>query len=297
MRKTQALQYDKVTFNVVGIFLVTLFAVVCIIPFILIISASFETESEIIKNGYALFPRQFSLEGYQTAFQDGKVILNSCILTIFITVTGVILSVLLTSMTGYVLQRKDFRWRNGFSFYFFFTTLFSGGLLPWYILCVRYLGLKNNILSLILPSLLPVWNILLVKGYMASLPYELVESAKIDGASDFMIYYKIIMPVSKPVIATVALFSAIAYWNDWWYCMLFITKSDKYTLQFLLYKMLSSIEALKQLLQQGSAAVVEAPMQSFKMAMTMLTIGPIVIAYPMAQKYFMKGLVVGAVKG
>src|SRR5690606_15810915 len=207
-------------------------SLLCLIPFILVISPSFTSESYIIQNGYTLWPQDFSLEAYTLILKEPSAIIRSYAVTILVTGIGTLLSVFLCTMTGYALQRKDFKWRNKISFYLFFTMLFNGGLVPFYIMIVQYLQLKNTLLVLIVPALISVWNILLVKGFMAGIPYEMTESAKIDGAGDFKIFISIILPVSKPVVATIGLFTALMYWNDWFASLLFITNENLYTLQY-----------------------------------------------------------------
>jgi putative aldouronate transport system permease protein len=210
---------------------------------------------------------------------------------------GTFLAVFLATMTGYVLSRKDFPWRNKFSFFFFFTTLFNGGLVPWYMLCVRYLHFKNSYVALILPLMFSVWNMIIAKSFMNGIPSAITESAKIDGANDFVIFIKLIMPLSKPLIATLSLFSALAYWNDWYNCMLFITDEKKFTLQYYLQRMLGSAEAMRLIAEKSGIALPSVPLEGMKMAMTVIATGPIVLLYPFVQKYFVKGLTVGAVKG
>lgn len=288
---------DTLCFKLIGYPLLCLFALVCVVPFVLIIASSFTSESYIIKNGYVLWPKEFSTAAYELIFQNPVKILRAYLVTFFVTAVGTALSVFINAMTGYVLQRKDFRWRNIFSFYFFFTTLFSGGLVPWYILCVKTLHLKNTIWALILPTLVSVWNIILVKGFMGSVPGEITESAKIDGAGDFKIFVKLILPLSKPVIATIGLFTALAYWNDWYMCMLFIDKKELYDLQYLLYQLMGSIKALREIASQTTVSVSSMPIESTKMALTIITTGPILLLYPFVQKYFVKGLTLGSVKG
>lgn len=288
---------DTICFKAIGYPVLCLFAVVCIIPFILVIASSLTSESYIIKNGYVLWPKEFTTAAYELIFKNPIKIIRAYAVTIFVTVVGTAASVFLNAMTGYVLQRKDFKWRNIFSFYFFFTTLFSGGLVPWYILCVKTLHLKNTIWALIIPTLVSVWNIILVKGFMGSLPGEITESAKIDGAGDFRIFVKLILPLSKPVIATIGLFTALSYWNDWYLCMLFIDKKELFDLQYLLYQMMGSIKALREIASQTTVSVSSMPIESTKMALTIVATGPIILAYPFVQKYFVKGLTLGSVKG
>ena len=288
---------DVLVFKAVGYPLIFLFAAVCLIPFLVVIGSSFTSESYIIRNGYSILPKEWSMESYATIFRSPMAIIRAYGVTIFVTTTGTILSVFLNTMAGYVLQRKDFEWRNKLSFYYFFTTLFSGGLMPWYIMCVKYLHLKDSIWAMILPGIVSVWNILLVKGFMAGIPFEMTESAKIDGAGDFTIFLKLIWPLSKPVIATIGLFTALTYWNDWYMCMLFIDKKELFDLQYLLYQLMGSIKALREIASQSTISVSSMPIESTKMALTIVATGPIILVYPFVQKYFVKGLTLGSVKG
>jgi len=263
----------------------------------MIISSSFTSEEYIIKYGYSIIPRQFSLESYRLTLQNPVAILRAYGVTILVTVIGTALGVFINAMTGYVLQRKDFRWRNIFSFYFFFTTLFSGGLVPWYILCVKYLHLKDSFFALFVPSLVSVWNILLSKGFMKGIPFEITESAKIDGAGDFTVFCKLIIPLSKPLLATIGLFTALSYWNDWFYCMMFISNEKLYTLQYFLHRLLASVRAIRTIMEQSGMDIPTLPVESMKMSLTVIVTGPIIFLYPFVQKYFVKGLTLGAVKG
>lgn len=289
--------YDKVIFNIIGYPLISIFAIFCLIPFVMIISSSFTSEEYIIKYGYSIIPRQFSLESYRLTLQNPVAILRAYGVTILVTVIGTALGVFINAMTGYVLQRKDFRWRNIFSFYFFFTTLFSGGLVPWYILCVKYLHLKDSFFALFVPSLVSVWNILLSKGFMKGIPFEITESAKIDGAGDFTVFCKLIIPLSKPLLATISLFTALSYWNDWFYCMMFISNEKLYTLQYFLHRLLASVRAIRTIMEQSGMDIPTLPVESMKMSLTVIVTGPIIFLYPFVQKYFVKGLTLGAVKG
>ncbi|WP_029192703.1 carbohydrate ABC transporter permease [Paenibacillus harenae] len=291
------LTLDRIWFNIFGYAAVILFSLLCLIPFILVISSSVTSESFIIRNGYTLFPQDISFEGYRLSLQNPTAIVNAYGVTILVTVLGTAISVFICTMTGYVLQRKDFKWRNKISFYLFFTTLFNGGLVPWYILCVQYLGLKNTLWSLFIPSLISVWNILIVKGFMRGIPFEITESAKIDGAGDFRIFLSIILPVSKPVVATIGLFTALMYWNDWFASLLFITDERLYTLQYFLYKLVGSVQALRSVMDKAGIVVPTLPVESMKMALTVIVTGPIIFLYPFVQRYFVKGLTIGSVKG
>ncbi|RKD31040.1 carbohydrate ABC transporter permease [Lacrimispora algidixylanolytica] len=290
---------DVITFNLMAYILVGIFALACVIPFYLIIVGSITKEKIIVTEGYQFFvtAREFSLEAYKMALKSPESIISAYGVTIFVTIVGTTLSLFFTAMTGYVLSRPDFPWRNGVSFFFFFTTLFSGGLVPWYLLCTKYFNFSNHIYSLIIPGLFSVWNMIIAKSFMKGIPFEMTEAAKIDGAGDFYIFYKVILPMAKPLIATLALFVALAYWNDWYNCMLFMSTSDNWNLQYTLQNILNSTNALKRVAAQTGMQVGQLPSEGLKLAMTVIATGPIVLLYPFLQKYFVKGLTIGAVKG
>lgn len=288
---------DQMIVNIIGYILIGIFALVCVIPFYLIIVASFTDESELIRNGYPIIPTAFSVQSYLLCLKNPVAIAKAYGTTIGVTVVGTAFAVFIATMTGYVLSRKDFPWRNKFSFFFFFTTLFSGGLVPWYMLCVRYLHFKNSYIGILLPLMFSVWNMIIAKSFMNGIPSAITESAKIDGANDFVIFMKLILPLSKPLIATLSLFSALAYWNDWYNCMLYITNEDMFTLQYYLQRMLGSAEAMRIVAEKSGIALPSVPLESMKMAMTVIATGPIVLLYPFVQRYFVKGLTIGAVKG
>lgn len=291
-------QIEMYSFQIIGYVFISLFAALCLIPFLMIAAGSFTEESHIVKNGYSLFPSAFSLEAYALIFKNPKQIVGAYEITLLVTAVGTLAALLLTTMTAYVLQRKDFAMRNAFAFYFFFTTLFSGGLVPWYILIVKYLGWKDSVLALIVPSLLNVFYIIIMRAFISStIPDAISESAKIDGAGDFRIFASIILPLSKPALATIGLFIALHYWNDWYLATLFINKDHLYPLQYFLYKILSSIAFANSSVAQQGSFVVDAPKESFKLAMTVVATGPIVLLYPFVQKYFIQGITIGAVKG
>ncbi|MCR4934350.1 MAG: carbohydrate ABC transporter permease [Lachnospiraceae bacterium] len=293
------LSKDELSVNILGIVLIGIFALICVIPFYLIIIASFTSETSLIRNGYPLLPSfaNFSLDSYKLSLKNPVAILKAYGTTIGVTAVGTFLSVFLATMTGYVLSRKDFPWRNKFAFFYFFTTLFNGGLVPWYLLCVRYLNFKNNIVGLILPLMFSVWNMIIAKSFMSGLPMEITESAKIDGANDLVIFARLIIPLSKPLIATLSLFAALAYWNDWYNCMLYITDENMFTLQYYLQRILGSAEAMRIVAEKSGIALPSIPIESMKMSMTVIATGPIVLLYPFVQRYFVKGLTIGAVKG
>ena len=277
-------------------------ALICLIPFLMIISGSFSSEAAITKNGFSLLPQDFSLQAYKTVFKEPIVVFRAYAVTICLTIGGTMIGLLLQTMTAYVLSRKDFEWRNKFSFFFYFTTLFNGGLVPYYVLMTRTLNLKDRYLALLLPLLFNVYNLLIMKSYITALPDSLIDAAKIDGCGEVRTLFQIVMPLIKPALATVGLFIALAYWNDWYNAMLYINTEDKYPLQYFLYQQVNNIEAYKKLIANSavSSAVVTAvslPTQTLKMALTIVVTGPIILAYPMVQKYFVQGITIGAVKG
>ena len=288
---------DQIAVSILGYLAIGLFALICLLPFYLILIASFTPENDMIRNGYPFLPRAFSTEAYALCLKNPAAILRAYGVTAGVTVVGTILAVFLATMTGYVLSRRDFPWRNGFAFFFFFTTLFSGGLVPWFMLCVRYLGFKNQIYALILPLMFSVWNMIIAKSFMTGIPAAITESAKLEGANDFTIYIRLMLPLSKPLLATLALFSALAYWNDWYNCMLFITDDRLFNLQYYLQSMLGSVEAMRLVAEKSGMDLPAVPLEGMKMAMTVIATGPIVLLYPFLQRYFVKGLTIGAVKG
>jgi len=278
-------------------------ALVCVLPFVMIISGSLSSEEAVRFNGFSVLPQDFSLEAYKTVFRQPAVVIRAYVVTIVITVTGTFLGLFLQTMTAYVLARKDFVWRNKFSFFFYFTMLFSGGLVPYYILMTRYLRISNSYFALLLPLLFNVYYLLIMKSYISAIPDSFIHAAKIDGCGEFGTLVLIMMPMLKPALATVGLFIALAYWNDWYNAMLFISSRNEnmYPLQYFLYSQVNNIEAYKRLLESGAssnvAAAINMPTQTLKMALTVVVTGPIVLLYPFVQKYYVQGITIGGVKG
>lgn len=293
---------DVLALNIISYGFCGLIALICLVPFLMILSGSFSSEDAISKYGFSLLPQDFSLAAYKTVFQEPSVIVRAYLTTILLTIIGTALGLFFQTMTAYVLARKDFEWRNAFSFFFYFTTLFSGGLVPYYILMTDTLNLKDNYLALLLPLLFSVYNLLIMKSYIMAIPESLIDAAKIDGCGEFRTLIQVVLPLIKPALATVGLFIALAYWNDWYNAMLYIKDEFKYPLQYFLYQKVNNIEAYKKLISNGtvSAAVagsISLPTQTLKMALTIVVTGPIVLAYPLVQKYFVQGITIGAVKG
>ena len=213
---------DVVALNVIAYTFTGLMALLCLIPFLMILAGSFSAEEAITANGFSLLPQNFSLEAYKTVFKDPMVVVRAYATTIILTLVGTAIGLLIQTMTAYVLSRKDFEWRNGFSFFFYFTTLFSGGLVPTFILYTRTLRLQNSYLALLLPLVFSVYNLLVMKSYISAIPDSLVDAAKIDGCGEVRTLFQVVLPLIKPALATVGLFIALAYWNDWYNAMLYI---------------------------------------------------------------------------
>jgi putative aldouronate transport system permease protein len=286
-----------IIFNILGYFLITLIATLCLLPFIMLISGSFTSEKVISSLGYSILPRDFTTSAYQLLFKYPQDIIRAYGVSIFITLAGTSIGLFITTMTAYVINRKEFKYRNKITFFFYFTTLFNGGMVSTYIFIIRYLHLKNSFLSLILPVMLNVFYLLVMRSFMSSIPDSLIESARIDGAGEFTIFIKLILPLSKAGLATIGLFIALDYWNDWYNAMLYMTDTTKFPLQYLLYNMLSSTEAMSRVASASGVSMGNMPSQSLKLAMSVVATGPIILVYPFVQKYFVKGITVGAVKG
>ena len=280
-----------------GYLLITIYALACIIPFLLIIGTSFTSEAVIHAEGVQLIPKEFSMEAYQMVTKNGN-IWKSYILTIVMTGVGTFLGLSIISMTGYALQRKDFPFRNAIPFYIYFTSLFSAGLAPYYLLMTQTYHLKDSYLAVLLPLMMSPWLIILMKNFVKAIPHEITESGKIDGAGDMKIFTALILPMLKPALATIGLFLALSYWNEWYQSSLFLsTKVAIKPLQYTLYEVVNKIDALKNSVAGQFVNVVDIPQEGVKMANAVLATGPIILLYPFVQKYFISGITVGAVKG
>lgn len=286
-------------FNTVSKILLGIFALICIFPFLLMLIGSFTDNGTVIREGYSLFPSKWSTAAYDLLFTYPDNIIQAYKITIFQTVVGTVISLFCVSMTGYVLSRQDFKSRNVIAFYFYFTMLFGGGLIPWYIVMKQLLHLGDSLMAIMLPSFFGAYNIFLMRNFIKqSIPYELVECSKLDGANDMRIYLQIVLPLSLPSLATVGLFIALGLWNDWYLCMLFISDPKKQSLQYYLFNMLNSARALAEIQAKGGVTIdFDLPSETSKLAMSMIATGPILLVYPFIQRYFIKGLTIGAVKG
>lgn len=284
--------------DVVVVLIVTIFALICLLPFIYIISASFSDESTLIQQGYSLIPRKISLQAYQMVL-GGSQIWDSYKVSIFVTVFGTFLSLVLSSMLAYPLSTKRLKYGSKINFYVYFTMLFNGGLVPTYVLISRYLKMTNTIWVLIIPTMIIPWNMFLLRNFFSSIPPSLAESAKIDGANDFRILLRIILPCSKPALATVGLFYALGYWNEWFKAMLYNSGDKKvWPLQYLIMQLIRKAETITNMAAQGlNVSSANMPSTTMKMATALCTIGPIILVYPFVQRYFTGGIMVGSVKG
>lgn len=288
-----------IMFNVIAYTTILIATALCLLPFIIVITGSFTDNTSIIVDGYRLLPKVWSMEAYKTLFRFPQNIINAYTVTGLNTIIGTSLGLFLISMSGYVLSRKDFKYRNKFSFFIYFTTLFGGGLVPWYIMIVKTFNLKDNLIAICYPGLMTPFLIILMRTFItSSLPDEVIESAKIDGAGHFRTYSRIVIPIIKPGLATVALFLSLNYWNDWFLSSMFITTTSKYELQFFLYNMLNSMEVVNRMLSgKGVSLTASIPTESTKLAMAVIATGPVLLFYPFVQRYFISGLTIGAVKG
>lgn len=272
----------------------------CIVPLLLILAISFTAESSLTLEGYHFIPRVFTVDAYSYVFTGASSVLKAYGVTILVTAVGTVLHLLVTSMLAYSLSRPEVTWRNKIALFVYLPILFNGGLVPTYITMSRTLHLKNTIWVLILVFIVSAMNVIIMRNFFQTIPNSLIESARIDGSGEIRTFFQIVVPLSTPSFATIGLFVAIAYWNDWMTCSLYIEEPDLYTLQYLLQSLMNNIAYL--LANAGKSlsmeqAIKDLPSESARMATCILSIGPIILLYPLLQKYFEKGLTIGAVKG
>lgn len=296
MKKNEDIVFQSIV-NIV-LFLTVIFI---LMPFVILFMSSIASEKSLVLSGYKFIPKEFSLDAYLYIFRKADTIFRSYFITIFITVVGTSASLILTTTLAYPLSRKDFNKRNLFSFIVYFTMLFNGGLVPSYLMWTRVFNIKNTILALIIPSLLMnAFSVILMKNFFSTnIPKELIEAAQIDSAGEFMIFFKIVLPLSLPIIATIGLIKGLAYWNDWVNGLYYVTDTNLFSIQVLLSRILADIQFL---LSQASdnintSNISSIPSVSIRMAIAVLGIIPIMIIFPFFQKYFVKGMTIGSVKG
>ncbi len=288
----------SIAFNIISYTLLALASIICVVPFIMILSGSFTDNMTILTEGYSLLPRDFSVEAYKTVFKAPKDILQAYKMNFYYTGVGTFIGLMMITLTGYVVSRKEFKYRNTISFLIYFTSIFGGGLIPWFLLYANVLGLKGTTFVIWFPALMTPFLAVLMRTFIVgSVPDAITESAKIDGAGHLTIFAKIVLPVLGPGLATVGLFLALGYWNDWYRSSMFSTSSETWQLQFYLYNMLNASDAIKQMASYIQTSTTQMPTESVKLAMAVVATGPVLLFYPFVQRYFVSGITVGAVKG
>lgn len=281
---------------------IAVFALLCILPFLTMISISFSSEREVAVNGFSILPVKPTISNYQYIFMNkGSMLINAYGITIFTAIIGTLFSLTVTTCYAYAASIRKFRFANTLSFIAWFTMIFNGGLLPWYILVTKYYHLKNTLFALFVPYGMNVFYMFILRNAFKAVPLELMESAKIDGAGNFRVFVSIMIPMAKVGIVTVTLFYVLLYWNDFFLPMMLISESRLYPMQMVLYAMESNIQFItsgsaKNIGSAGADAI-EVPLITARMAMTCIAVAPILLFYPFAQKYFVKGMIVGAIKG
>ncbi len=289
---------SAIPFNITKGVLLAFLSVVCVLPFIVIISGSLTDNYTILKEGFSLLPRNTTLESYRTIFRSPEGIIQAYKMNFYYTFMGTVLGLLVITLTAYVISRKDFKYRNNVSFLIYFTTIFGGGMIPWYMMYANVLNLRGSTLAIWFPALMSPFLVILMRTFITgSVPDAVVESAKIDGAGHWTIFWRIVLPVLGPGLATVGLFQALGYWNDWYRSSMFSTSSDTWSLQFYLYDMVNSTLAMRQMAQNVSLNTADLPTQTVKLAMAVVATGPVLLFYPFVQRYFVSGITIGAVKG
>lgn len=290
----------KKGFQIAANIIMIVLAALCVIPFILLIMSSITDESALLKNGYSFFPAKFSFDAYKALLVDSGGIVRGYIISVFVTIVGTLANLTLTTLFAYPLSRKDFPGKGFFSFLIFFTMLFNGGLVPSYMMWTGIFNIKNTIAALIVPNLMMgAFYVIMMRTYFTTnIPDAVLEAARIDGAGEFKILLRVVLPMSKPIIATLALLVGLGYWNDWLNGLYYINNDQYYSIQVLLNKMLLDVQYLMSGAAGGAMTQnITLPATGIKMAVAVMGALPILIVYPFFQKYFVKGIVIGAVKG
>ncbi len=287
---------DFYAFNTIAYVVVGSLAVFALIPFVILATNSFSSEHAILTQGYSIIPHEISGDAYRLIFENPGKIARSYGVTIFVTAVGTFISLLCSSMAAYVLSRKELHTRGWLAFFLYFTQLFNGGLVPYYLLVSRDLKLQNTVLVLLLVPMFNVMNVLILRNFIQNaIPEAILDAARIDGLGHAGIFFRIVLPLSKPALASIGLFTALAYWNDWWTPMMFVQDEKLYPLQYTLYRLISSVNFSAQMV--NNVPTMHLPKETLKLAMTVVATGPIVLLYPFVQRYFVKGITLGAVKG
>lgn len=276
-----------------------LICLICVIPIITVVSISFSSDLQIAKEGYGIFPKGFVLDAYKYVFKDSEAILRSYGVTILVTLMGLVGGLLLNAMIAYVLSRRDYVYRKQLTVFLIIPMVLNGGLVPTYIWMTKYLNLKNTIWAMLLTLLIVPWFIILLRTFFSEIPSSLMEAATVDGAGEFTIFFKIVLPLAKPALATVGMFITLNYWNDWFQPLMYVDNRDLYNLQYRLYILMRDVqEMMKNSAISGMGiSIADMPTESMRMAMCVIAAGPMLVIFPFFQKYFVKGLTVGGVKG
>lgn len=284
--------------KIIAYSIVGLFGLICLYPLLLTVTVSLTPEDTIAREGYQLIPSKWGFDTYTYIFaHSGSRIMKSYVVTIIVTVAGTFCSMLVTCMIAYAISLREMKYRNVIAFICNFTSIFSAGLVPWYVICTKWYGLADNILGLMLPAMFSVWYMFLMRTYFKAISPSLYDAAKIDGAGHMTIFFRIAMPLSVTALLTVGLMYALNYWNDWWHALMFIHDRDLYPLQYYLYSIMSNVNAISSgRVPPGAAANIRLPAETVKMAVTIITIGPIIFLYPFIQRYFVRGIMTGAIK-
>lgn len=282
-----------------GIFLLCM--AVCLAPLLLVLAISFTDEKEILLKGYSFIPRSFSLKAYDYVLTAGDTIWRSYGVSLFVTLVGTVLSLLVICLYAYPLSRQGFRYKGQFAFIAYFTMIFGGGLVPWVMVYTQLFRIKGTIWILIFPYLMNAWFVMIMRTFFKTTIHEsIIESARIDGAGEFRTFFVIVLPLCRAGLATIGLFCTLNYWNDWYLPLMFVTDRKFFNIQYLMYQTLASLQFLTSgsaNFSESSKVLADLPSESARMAIAVISIGPIIFAYPFFQKYFVKGLTVGAVKG
>jgi len=281
-------------FNVINYCFFILLGIICLVPFLIVLGSSFESEQVLKDVGFSLIPKEFSWNAYETVFQLNTVV-RSFGVSIVITILGTLAALVVTAMLAYTLAQREMKYRGALLGFVLITMLFSGGIVPWYILISKYLQLRDTLWVLIVPYLVNPFNMFVLKSFFDTIPREITESARMDGAGTFRTFLSIIVPLSTPGLATIALFYALGYWNDWWLSLNFIDSDTLVPVQLLLKKMISNLTFISS--QVDTSSFIQVPSNGIQMATTIVSIGPIILAYPFVQRYFVKGLTIGSIKG
>lgn len=303
MQRTQAVGTKKKKHITVGQIILNIMFIILaaaiVFPFILLVVISISNEKDIIRYGYSIIPKNIDFAAYKYVFKNPTSVINAYKVTIIVSVVYMVFSTFLMALVAYPLSRRTFKGKMFVSFYLYFTMLFGGGLVPTYILITQYYGLGDSLWVYILPHLISPWYVFMMRSFFQEVPHEMIESAYIDGAGEYRIFAQIIVPLSKPVIATVALFQFLNKWNDWNTALLYINDETKISLQYLLQRILQNMQAMQSMESNLTSFVnaTEIPSETARMAMAVVVAGPALVVFPFFQKYFVKGLTVGGVKG